>query len=46
MPLPLLPLSTIFKENRYGHVQWARLSDYKRKRLEIKWYGAADADDA
>jgi len=36
-PLPMLPLSTIFKENRYGHVQWQRLSDSKRKRLEIKW---------
>lgn len=37
MPLPYLPLSTIFKENRYGHVQWQRLADNKRKRLEIKW---------
>lgn len=37
MPLPLLPLSAIFKVNRYGQAQWQRFSDFKRKRLEIKW---------
>jgi hypothetical protein len=37
MPLPLLPLSAIFKINRYGQTQWQRFSDFKRKRLEIKW---------
>jgi hypothetical protein len=37
MPLPLLPLAAIFKINRYGQTQWQRFSDFKRKRLEIKW---------
>lgn len=37
VPLPLLPLSSIFKINRYGQTAWQRFSDFKRKRLEIKW---------
>jgi hypothetical protein len=37
VPLPLLPLSAIFKINRYGQTAWQRFSDFKRKRLEIKW---------
>jgi hypothetical protein len=35
--LPEIPLETVVRESRYGILSWARHSDYKRKRLEIKW---------